>query len=85
VQRIFLTWVEHYQALWNGQLRHLVYSNDDRSVSRFFIAPDALCFSIIMIKFYLHLIDLSYYEALERTMDCIGNKKSMYMYIYWPW
>jgi len=85
VQRIFLMWAEHYQALWNGQLHRLICSNDGHSVSRFFITPDALCFSIIMITFYLHLIDPSYYEALEPTMDCIGNKKSMYMYIYWPW
>ena len=37
-----------------------------------------------MIKFYLHLIDLSYYMALEHTVDCIGNppkKKSMYVYV----
>jgi hypothetical protein len=75
VQRIFLVWAEHYQALWNGQLHRLVCSNDVHSVSRFFINPDTLYFSIIMIKFYLHLIDTLYYKALEHTMDCIGNKK----------
>jgi len=72
-------WAEHYQALWNAQLHQLVCSNDDYSVSRFFISPDTLYFSIIMIKFSLRLIDLSYYKALEHTMDCIANKKSMYV------
>ena len=87
-------WAEHYQALWNGQLHRLVCSNDDHSVSRFVINPYTLYFSIIMIKFYLHMINLSYYKALEHTMDCIGNKKkcvyvcvcvcvyNIYIYIY---
>jgi hypothetical protein len=60
----------------------------DLSLSRFFINPETQYFSIIMIKFYLHLIDLSYYKALEHTVDCICNKKKVcvcicvYIYIY---